>query len=107
MGYLLHPRYRWDTYLAWWGCRKRATGQGRGTSTSYEQQLRTNVKRFLVFKAHRLLYHPTLGSRVIKKKKEKDRAHVDDAQPHRWHLRVCFVSGSGVRCRVLGVRCRV
>ena len=24
----------------------------------------------LVFKAHRLLYHPTLGSRVIKKKKK-------------------------------------
>jgi len=32
-----------------------------------------NVKRFrggLVFKAHRLLYHSTLGLRVIKKKKE-------------------------------------
>ena len=31
-----------------------------------------NVKRFrggLVFKAHRLLYHSTLGLRVIKKKK--------------------------------------
>jgi len=31
-----------------------------------------NVKRFrggLVFKAHRLLYHSILGSRVIKKKK--------------------------------------
>jgi hypothetical protein len=38
-----------------------------------EQQLRRNVKRFwrgLVFKAHRLLYHSTLGSRVIKKKKK-------------------------------------
>ena len=36
-----------------------------------DQLLRRNVKRFrggLVFKAHRLLYHPTLGSRVIKKK---------------------------------------
>ena len=34
--------------------------------------LGSNVKRFrggLVFKAHRLLYHSTLGSRVIKKKK--------------------------------------
>jgi len=33
------------------------------------------VKRFrggLVFKAHRLVYHPTLGSRVIKKKKGRD-----------------------------------
>ena len=35
-----------------------------------EQPLGRNVKRFrggLVFKAHRLLYHSTLGSRVIKK----------------------------------------
>jgi len=38
-----------------------------------EQPLRRNVKRFrggLVFKAHRLVYHSTLGSRVIKKKKK-------------------------------------
>ena len=36
--------------------------------------LRRNVKRFrggLVFKANRLLYHATLGSTVIKKKKQK------------------------------------
>jgi len=36
--------------------------------------LRRNVKRFrggLVFKAHRLVYHSTLGLRVIKKKKKK------------------------------------
>ena len=36
--------------------------------------LRRNVKRFrggLVFKAHRLLYHSTLGWRVIKKKREE------------------------------------
>ena len=35
---------------------------------------RPNVKRFrggLVFKAHRLLYHPTLGLRVIKKKRKR------------------------------------
>ena len=40
----------------------------------YEQLLRRNVKRFrggLVFKAHRLLYHSTLGLRVIKKKNKK------------------------------------
>ena len=40
-------------------------------STS-EQLLSRNVKRFrggLVFKAHRLLYHSSLGLRVIKKKK--------------------------------------
>ena len=38
------------------------------------QLLHRNVKRFrggLVFKAHRLLYHSTLGLRVIKKKKKK------------------------------------
>ena len=35
-----------------------------------------NVKRFrggLVFKAHRLLYHSTLGLEVIKKKKKPDK----------------------------------
>ena len=39
-----------------------------------EQLLRRIVKRFrgaLVSKAHELLYHSTLGSRVIKKKKKK------------------------------------
>ena len=39
-----------------------------------EQLLRRNVRRFregLIFKAHRLLYHSTLGSRLIKKKKKK------------------------------------
>jgi len=39
-----------------------------------EQPYRTNVKRFrggLVFKVNRLLYDSTLGSRVIKKKKER------------------------------------
>jgi len=39
-----------------------------------EQPLGRNVKRFrggLVFKAHRLFYHSTLGSRVIMKKKKK------------------------------------
>ena len=38
------------------------------------QLLRIDVKRFrggLVFKAHRLMYHPTLGSRVMQKKKKK------------------------------------
>ena len=39
-----------------------------------EQLLHKNVQRFLgglVFKAHRLLHHLTLGLRVIKKKKKK------------------------------------
>jgi len=38
-----------------------------------EHLLRRNVKRFrggLVLKAHRLLYHSTLGLRVIKKKED-------------------------------------
>ena len=38
-----------------------------------KRPLRRNVKRFqagLVSKAHSLLYHSTLGSRVIKKKKK-------------------------------------
>jgi len=54
-----------------------------------------NVKRFrggLVFEAHRLLYHSTLGSRVIKKKKKKDEApnltsHIGGA-PARVFVRV-------------------
>ena len=44
-----------------------------------EQLLSRNVKRFrggLVFKAHRLLYHSTLGLRVIKKKKKKWRGNT-------------------------------
>ena len=44
-----------------------------------EQLLRRNVKRFrggLVPKAHRLLYHSTLGLRVIKKKKRRETHHL-------------------------------
>ena len=39
---------------------------------TWEKLLSRNVERFqggLVFKAHRLVYHSTLGSRVVKKKK--------------------------------------
>ena len=39
-----------------------------------------NVKRFrggLVFKAHRLVYHSTLGLRVIKKEKKQSKARVE------------------------------
>ena len=42
--------------------------------------LRTYVKRFrggLVFKAHRLVYHSTLGLRVTKKKKKKKKGVTD------------------------------
>jgi len=41
------------------------------------------VKRFrggLVFKAHRLVYHSTPGSRVIKKKEEDLRGRVDGVE---------------------------
>jgi len=44
----------------------------RGQPCPGGQQLHRNVQRFrggLVFKAHRLLYHSTLGLRVMKKKK--------------------------------------
>ena len=49
------------------------TGACRWGTLEEEQLLHRNVQRFrggLVFKAHRLLYHSTLGSRVIKKKKK-------------------------------------
>ena len=35
----------------------------------------------LVFKAHRFLYHSTLGSRVIKKKKKHDLLPGEDGSP--------------------------
>jgi len=47
------------------------------------------VNRFrggLVFKAHRLVYHSTLGSRVIKKKKKKKKncsGHAGAGEPPR------------------------
>ena len=66
-----------------------------------EQQLYRNVQRFrgrLVFKAHKLLYHSTLGLRVMKKKiktlhltlytlhptgqRAGDRVRVDREEPH-------------------------
>ena len=47
---------------------------GQPHASGLEQLLRRNVTRFrggLVCKAHRLVYHSTLGSRVIKKKKRR------------------------------------
>ena len=47
--------------------------QGVRSTQVSEQVLRSNVKRFrggLVFKAYRLVYHSTLGSRVMNKKKK-------------------------------------
>ena len=60
-----------------------------------EQLPHRNVKRFrggLVFKAHRWLYHSTLGSRVIKKKNQAERGAVH-AKRQLLHL----VQGSGFR----------
>jgi len=59
------------------------------TWAGIEQLLRRNVKRFrggLVFKAHRLLYHSTLGLRVIKKKKKKYFPATPECHP--WGHRV-------------------
>ena len=54
-----------------------------------------------MFKAHRLLYHPTLGLRVIKKKKKVHH------QPSEWDQIVVFETpglycSSGMRARVRG-----
>ena len=43
------------------------------------------VRGGLVFKAHRWLYHSTLGSRVIKKKKKKGGGHACEAQAGERH----------------------
>ena len=64
-----------------------------------QQLLRRNVKRFrggLVFKAHRLLYHSTLGSRVLNKKKEVEGSGFRGSG---FGFRV---SGSGIRVPCLG-----
>jgi len=53
-----------------------------------EQLLRRNLKRFrvgLVVKTHRLVYHSTLGWRVIKKKKKKFSTQVSVVVQHQ-HL---------------------
>ena len=50
------------------------TNGDRGAHTPVSMKRTKRVQRFrggLVFKAHRLLYHSTLGLRVIKKKKEE------------------------------------
>jgi len=51
----------------------------RPDSREREQLLGRNVQRFrggLVFKAHRLLYHSTLGLRVITKKKKRESIYI-------------------------------
>ena len=64
------------------GARACPRGSAPGRPAAWEGQgqvLRRNVKRFrggLVCKAHRLLYHSTLGLRVIKKKKKRSDLQV-------------------------------
>ena len=68
---------------------------------------RINVKRFrggLVFEAHRLLYHSTLGLRVIKKK-EKKMSFTVQGSGFRVQGSGSRVRGSGFR--VQGAGCRV
>ena len=66
--------------------------QVSGHFSIYEQLLDRNVQRFrvgLVFKAHRLLYHSTLGLGVIKKKSRASAAFT--------HRSEGCVPGVGVR----------
>jgi len=79
------------------------------SSTTRAPAPREDVKRFrggLVFKAHRLLYHTSLGLRVIKKKKKErrggytvssrghfDRGATPDRLPHQHHLFAQHISG--------------
>ena len=80
-------------------------GSAAFTHTRRSQLLRKNVMHFrggLVFTTHRLVYHPTLGSRVIKKK-ETRRGPECDA------LCACFEAcvSQGVGSNVEGVRSEV
>ena len=55
-----------------------------GSKVSIQEVLRRNVKRFrggLVLKAHRLVYHSRLSSRVKKKKKQKKKEKQGRAPP--------------------------
>ena len=73
--YTLHPKHE-------------TSAPPTASATWYEQLLRRNLKRCrggLVFKAHRLLYHSTLGSRVIKKKKALGRLLLTPRLQHGAH----------------------
>ena len=56
-----------------------------------------------VFKAHRLLYHSTLGSRVIKKKKGRGQDRGDEGGAH--GDRGALQHGGGAERPVLGGPC--
>ena len=74
-----------------------------------EQLLRRNVKRFrggLVFKAHRLLYHSTLGLRVIKKRREVADRDIERVQIHQLPEREFFIDNLLVRIHSIIVMIR-
>jgi len=53
-----------------------------GPSHGHEHELVKRFRGVLVFKAHRLVYHSTLGLRVMKKKKRRvEPAHVHEHEP--------------------------
>ena len=69
-----------------------------------------NVKRFrggLVFKAHRLLYHSTLGSRVTKKKRRRLGWTLASSTEIKAEGSGFRVQGSGCRVQVQGAGFRV
>ena len=75
-----------------------------------EQLLSRNVERFrggLVFKAHRPFYHPTLGSREIRKKEERAAVVHELAVEVHWQYAAQRGLLSGFRFRVSDFRCGV
>jgi len=69
-----------------------------------EQLLYRNVQRFrggLVFKAHRLLYHSTLGLRVIKKKKNLESGVGVHHLPAKNRINVISRLETGANAKVL------
>ena len=99
-------RLNFFSYKIWGGCgmqdaRPDVPGYLPLDWTSLEQLLSTNVKRIrggLVFKAHRLLYHSSLGSRVTKKKRKKGRVRLSEP----WTG--SRVGSQGVRVREIQIR---
>ena len=70
------------------------TAPGQPSSIS-EQLLCRNVKRFrggLVFKARRLVYHSTLGWKVMKKKRQPSRGGLGSTQGPSRVIQTSFVS---------------
>ena len=80
-------------------------------SGNQEQLLCRNVELFrggLVFKAHRLLYRSTLGSRVIKKKRRFRTESLDRSEAHKIKKnRVAFWGAFGFTRRIRAKRGRL